>query len=413
MKPSFFFLFFSIALAPLANAWSQGDSYGYSNSFVDSQSATTKESVHEDDMYKSATDAMYQGNYEHAIRTFDQLARMHGRKADGALYWKAYALKQMGNKPEALATLAQFDKEYPQSTWKKEAGVLKVELQGAAANPSSVSTDEEKAMALQGIMTSDPERGIAAVDKLLHGTASPKLKDRALFVLMQSGSAKAADVLLSVARDNRNPDLQIRAIRYLGMGGQNRNLSALKEIYTGAADPNVKKAVFQGWLMAGDKEDVLAVAKNEKSPELRRDAIRHLGMMGARNELREMYKVSPDPETREAVIQGMMMNGDSQGLAEIANTEKDPKVLDKAIRTIGMVGGQESSTALMNIYNSHSDLETKKSVINALFMHNAAKEMVAMARKETNPELKKALTQKLSMMHSPEVTDYMMEILNK
>jgi hypothetical protein len=70
-------------------------------------------------------------------------------------------------------------------------------------------------------------------------------------------------------------------------------------------------------------------------------------------------------------------------------------------------------TALMEIYNSQSDLESKKSVINALFLHGAAKEMVAMARKETNPELKKTLTQKLSMMHSPEITDYMMEILNK
>jgi hypothetical protein len=136
-------------------------------------------------------------------------------------------------------------------------------------------------------------------------------------------------------------------------------------------------------------------------------------MMGARNELREMYKVSPDPETREAVIQGMMMNGDSQGLIEIARTEKDPNIREKAIRTIGMVGGQDSMPALMEIYNSQSDLESKKSVINALFLRGAAKEMVAIARKETNPELKKALTQKLSMMHSPEVTEYMMEILNK
>ena len=87
--------------------------------------------------------------------------------------------------------------------------------------------------------------------------------------------------------------------------------------------------------------------------------------------------------------------------------------MEKAIRTIGMVGGQDSSTALLTIYNTHSDLETKKTVINALFLHNAAKEMVAMARKETNPELKKTLTQKLSLMHSPEITDYMMEILNK
>ena len=71
------------------------------------------------------------------------------------------------------------------------------------------------------------------------------------------------------------------------------------------------------------------------------------------------------------------------------------------------------TAALMTIYNSQSDLETKDCHECACSLRNAAKEMVAMARKETNPELKKALTQKLSLMHSPEVTDYMMEILNK
>ncbi|HET7872110.1 MAG TPA: HEAT repeat domain-containing protein, partial [Terriglobales bacterium] len=175
----------------------------------------------------------------------------------------------------------------------------------------------------------------------------------------------------------------------------------------------IKKAIFQGWLMCGCKDEVLAAAQTEQSPELRREAIRYLGMMGGRNELRAMYKNSPDTETREAVVGAMLLCGDSQGLATIAAMENDPKVLDKAINTLGMVGGQESLSALTNIYNSHNDVATRKRVINALFLHNAAKEMVAMARKETNPELKKVWLQKLSLMHSPEITDYMMEILNK
>jgi tetratricopeptide (TPR) repeat protein len=408
MNRLFVFLFLLFTLSPLATALAQGDAF--SNSFTDPQGAT-KDTAREDDMYNSATDALNEGAYGDAAREFDQLARLRGRRADAALYWKAYSLKQSGDKAQALATIAELEKDYPQSSWKRDAGVLKVELQGTAVNPSSAATEEEKLMALNAILQSDPDRALPYIDKMLHGPGSPKIKDRALFLLGQSGSEKASQVLQSVAKDNKDPNLQMRAIRYLGMTG--RGGGALKDIYTGATDPSVKKAVFQGWLMSGDKQDVLAVARQEKSPELRKEAIRYLGMMGGRNELREMYKSSPDPDTREAVIQGMLMNGDSQGLAEIANTEKDPKVLDKAIKTIGMVGGQDSSTALMNIYNSHSDLETKKSVINALFIHNAAKEMVAMARKETNPELKKALTQKLSMMHSPEVTDYMMEILNK
>ena len=39
--------------------------------------------------------------------------------------------------------------------------------------------------------------------------------------------------------------------------------------------------------------------------------------------------------------------------------------------------------------------------------------VLAMARKETNPELKRTWIQKLSVMSSPEITEYMTEILNK
>jgi hypothetical protein len=39
--------------------------------------------------------------------------------------------------------------------------------------------------------------------------------------------------------------------------------------------------------------------------------------------------------------------------------------------------------------------------------------MVALARKETNPQVKRELIQKMSLMSSPEITEYMMDILNK
>jgi hypothetical protein len=88
-------------------------------------------------------------------------------------------------------------------------------------------------------------------------------------------------------------------------------------------------------------------------------------------------------------------------------------VLDKAINTLGLVGGEESLAALTKLYSTQADTSMKKKAINALFLHGAGKEMVALARKETNPELKRELIQKMSLMRSPEITDYMMEILNK
>jgi HEAT repeat protein len=381
--------------------------------FLEEQSSAKDKQSEEEEEYSSAQDALSEGEYDDAVKDFDSVIKMHGRKADGAMYWKAYALNKAGNKTRAFAVIDELRKSYPKSTWLKDAGVLETEMRGASVNPEKVTDEEEKVMALNALMNSDPDKAVPLLKKIILGNYSPRLKDKALFVLSQSGSEEAQQVTMAVAKANNNPDLQKRAIRYLGMNGNKANRAALKEIYNGSSDPSVKKMVFQGWLMSGDKEDVLAVAKNEKSPELRREALRYMGMMGGCPELLEMYKASPDPETREGAVGAMLMCGGSSQLAEIVQTEKDSKVLDKAISTIGLVGGEESLVALTRLYGTQSDLAIKKKVINGLFLHNAGKEMVALARKENNPELKKALIQKMSIMSSPEITDYMMEILNK
>jgi HEAT repeat protein len=382
------------------------------STFVDPQAAE-KANAHEDELYNEATTALHDNDYEGAAEKFGQVAKMRGRKADAALYWQAVALGKAENKSQALATIAELKKNYPQSRYLRDAGVLAVELKGNSVDPNEL-TDEDKLIALNGLMNSDPERAVPLLEKIIHGNASPKVKERALFVLSQSGSEKAQQILVAIAKNNSEPELQKRAIRNLGMNGNRRNRAALKEIYESSSDPQIKKVVFQGWLMCGDKEDVLAVAKNEKSPELRREAIRYMGMMGGRDELREMYKnAGSDVETKEAVLQGMMMCGDGEGLAEISKTEKDPKVMGKVINTLGLVGGEHTVDTLLSIYTASSDIETKKHVINALFLHGSSKPMIAMARKETNPELKRAWIQKLSLMGGPDVTDYMMEILNK
>ena len=52
-------------------------------------------------------------------------------------------------------------------------------------------------------------------------------------------------------------------------------------------------------------------------------------------------------------------------------------------------------------------------VLNAFFVGGDAHELVEIARKETDPELKKAAVSKLSVMGSKEGTQYLMELLNK
>ena len=380
-------------------------------SFLDPQTAE-KANAHEDELYQSAKDALDNGEYDNAIKQFDEVIKIHGRRADGAVYWKAYALNKAGNKAQALTAIGELRKNYPKSNWLRDAGALEQEIRGGG-NPENISDEELKLLAIQSLMNSDPEKAVPLLEKIIMGNYSPKLKERALFVLSQSGSEKAQQILMNLAKANNQPDLQKRAIRNMGMNSNPRNRAVLKEIYNSSTDMGVKKSVFQAWLMCGCKDDVAALAKTEKNPELRREAIRYLGMMGGRAELLDFYKNSPDVATREEAVGAMLLCGCSHELAEIVQTEKDPAVLDKAINTLGLVGGDESLAALTKVYSSQADVATKKKVINALFLHGAGKEMVALAKKETNPELKRSLISKMSLMNSPEISDYMMEILNK
>ena len=77
-------------------------------------------------------------------------------------------------------------------------------------------------MALRGLMNSDPEQALPIIEKMLTGANSPKVKDRALFVLSQSDSARAREIIANVAKGNANPDLQLRAIQLSRHHGRHR-----------------------------------------------------------------------------------------------------------------------------------------------------------------------------------------------
>ena len=412
MKRRMLRLFFLLALGPATVSVAQAQANSPAAQFAEPQAAE-KANPHEDELYKSGTDALNNGDYDSAVSQFDQVVKLRGRRAAAALYWKGYAFYKAGNKDQALAAFADLKKSYPESRYVQDARAIEAETQGAAASPDQLGSDEEKLIALQVLARNDPDKAVPYAVKWLHSTASRKTQDKILFILSQCGSDKAQQALVDVAKDNSNPDLQKRAIRYLGMNGSGHGRAALKEIYGSAASVEVKKAVFQGWMMSGDKESVLSVAKQEKSPELRKEAIRYLGIMGGRSEMRELYKQSDDTPTKLSLLQAMGIGGDVQGMAEFAQNDKDPKVRRRAVRNLGIFGGSEGRNTLVTIYNSQGDMETKKEVINALFLNGAAKQMVDLARKETNPELRKAWIQKLSLMSSPEITEYMMEVLNK
>ena len=367
-----------------------------------------------DDLYDRARDLIEQGKFDRAVADLDRLIGLKSNRTDAAMYWKAYSLSKLGQRAEALTALGDLIRQHADSRWIRDARALDVEVRqasGQAVSPASQEDEDLKLMALRGMMANDPEQALPVIEKMLTSANSPKVKDRALFVLSQSHSARARETIAGVARGNANPDLQLRAIRYIGIMGGQDNRQILSDVYKSSNDAAVKRAILRSFMTAGDKDRLFAAAKAETDTSLRTEAIRQLGVMHASSELAQLYTTETAIEVKQSILQSMFVGGDGDKLIELAKSEKDPELRKTAIRNLGLMKRAGTSEALTGIYASDASADVKKAVVNALFLQGSAAGLVALARAEKNVELKKDIVSKLSNMKAKEATEYLMELL--
>ena len=316
-----------------------------------------------DVLYQEARDSIDRERYDVALRRLSDLLRQFDGKAqaiehrvDAALYWKAYTLGKEQQYADALSTLADMQKRFADSRWLKDARALELELRqasGQAVSPDGQNDDELKLLALRGVMRSDPDRAVPMIEQLLAGNSSVKVKENALFVLSQSQTPRAKEIITNTAKNGTNPDLQLKAVRYLGAMRGADSLQTLDDIYKSSNDVAVKRAIIQAIAASGNVDKLAEIARNEKDTDLRRSAIRNIGVMN----------------------------------------------------------GGRSTDILRTMYASETAPEIKKEIINALYLQRNAAGLVEMARAEKDPAMKKEIVTKLSTMRSKEATDYMLELL--
>jgi HEAT repeat protein len=380
--------------------------------------AKQRERDRETRVYEQARDYIDDGKYDRAIERLNDVVSMKGARADAALYYKAWAQNKSGQRSEAFATIGTLEKDYPKSRYLPPAKNLEGEMRrnsGQTVRPENENDEDLKLMAIQAMQNSDPEQAVPLLEKLLQGTASPKLKSRALFVLAQSDSPRAREVLKNIAKGSSTPELQNRAIDYLGTQGGRESRATLGEIYSSSSDVDVKRRILRAFMVAGEKDRLLAAAQSEQNPELRAEAVQQLGVMGAHDELWQLYQKESAVDVKKRIIQAMFVGGNADRLIELAKTEKDLELRRTAVRNLGVMGSKRSGDALVQIYNSDKTPEIRAAAINGLFVQNNAKALIDLARKEQDVAMKKDIVQKLSLMgkNNPEVMQYMMELLNK
>jgi HEAT repeat protein len=372
----------------------------------------------EETLYSEGTRAINDSHWNQAEQIFRNLAAQHGARAEAALYWEAYAENKQGNATRALEICAELRHAYPQGNWVKECSALEIEIHGKSDDPlpPQAEQDEElKLLALNSLMQQDEARAVPIIQQILSSDKSEKLKDRALFVLGQDPSPQAQALLGQVASGERNPALQRRAIQMLAVTRGKQAAETLANIYRQSTNVEVKNAILHTYLIIGTPDPLVEAARHESDPELVRTAVHTLGAMGATSQLLSLYHDNGNPQVKAEVINGFVSAGPkgADALSSIAGTEQDPELRRKAIRNLGIAGGMSAAPALVATYKKNPDQETKKAVAQALFVAGDSHDLVELARAEKDPAAKQSLVQQLSVMHNKEATDYMLEILNK
>lgn len=266
--------------------------------------------------------------------------------------------------------------------------VVKVAAERAPTN------DEELALAaLEGLMVQPPERALPIIKKVLAGTRSTLVKQRALFVLSQIETPEAQDILVQTARMTDSA-LRGEAIRAIGIGGDTKALDALLPVYQ-AGNEDVKKEVLQAWLISDRKEAVFQAALNAKTEDEANDAIHILGAMGASEQLR---KLGERPNASRGLLEAYAISGDLASLRKIAETHTDRSMRIEAVSRIGIIDGPAARSALREIYSASTDKDIKAAALQGMLIADDEDGVLALYREAKSGDEKRSLMRTLSTM---------------
>lgn len=426
--------------------------------------------------YDEGQKALRNQDWMEAVDYFEEAVKDNKSQGDAATYWMAYAYFKAGRRGEGERELRRLERNYPESSWLKEAQALRIEYQDPDKSAAKVASgvlemDEEmKLFALMQLMERNPERTTPLVLDMVKNATSKSARRDALFLLAMSDEPAARQAVSDIARNSDAPEMQREAIEMLGVMEATEELQAiyptqdrdtkvtiieslsiagdtemLRQVLETETDPELRKAAIFGVAMHGDadtnefaeeiynaaqsvdekltvldamvmmddaEELALNILKTESDPRLQMHAIHILGVMDATEELGELYSNMPDKNVRMAVLEALSIVDDPDALVAILESEKDPQLRSTAVQMLAINGSPEASNYLVEMYSS-ATRDEKSGIIHSMLILDDTDALLALLKQEDDPQLKREMLQMLSVMGSEEVDDALFELLEK
>jgi hypothetical protein len=333
---------------------------------------------------------------------------------DEALFWLAHSLNQDSDFASAVESIRRLERDFPSSRWVKPARSLLIELAQklrrddvlwwtAAPVPSTpmvapvppapprpVGSGAPRPAKAPPVATTPeaipvpvPPPPAAPPVPWVYESWAPDADQRILALgwLIQTDAAKAIPMLHKLAVDEKNPGAARRAVFVLA---QSRKPEALST--------------------------VVAVAQNGP-PFVRVAAVRGLGNFGGPEVSQELLRVyeTADTMVKRQVVTSLGERSETPALVRIAMSEADSRLRASAILTIGRAGGREQ---LLSLYTK-VDRDSKRPVIVGLFTCRGEDELIRIADKEQDEQLRAEILSRLGMLGTPKARAYVAKVKTK
>lgn len=187
---------------------------------------------------------------------------------------------------------------------------------------------------------------LQALDEIYHASARPEVKRQVLAAYL---NANQRGRVLAIAREAKDP-LQVQAIGQLG-AMQARD--ELKQLYDAAGSAREKRWILDALGVAGAVDTLTGIARRDPSPELRAMAIRSLGLVAREKSagaIRQLYTGTGDAQMRRAAIEALFIQNDAPALIEIFRAEKDREMRREIVQRLSMMRSDEATEFLEKLY---------------------------------------------------------------
>jgi HEAT repeat protein len=421
-----------------------------------------------DSLYRLARAAMTDGDFRKAATLFQQVIDRYpdSEFAPDALYYKAYALYKTGSSSDLKTAILALDRQatrYPKAGTLSDAKQLRASIMSEQAkrgdpkvaydiarggrelqseNRCPTDDDEARVLALQGLMQLDPDQVLPVLQKVLErkDECSIRLRARAVNMVAQTKEEERADILLRVASTDPSAEVRREAVQWLSSVNTERAAKALDSILFNAIDADTRERALSALSQHRNPSARVSLRKFAEQSNIPTDqrvhAVYYLAQRRTGEEsdfLRGLYNKTASPEIREAIIQAVSSQRTTDRIPWLLGIARDKgqeiELRKKAIYYAGQASaapGTSSSSGptyavdlkdllpMYDEFNGQQEMQEQMLYVYAQRRETEATDkLLAIAKAEKNPELRKKAISWLTQRKDPRVKQFLLDLLSQ